>query len=183
MPSHQIDSVSRVVLKPRKALPFFGRHPWVFQGAIERVEGSPAPGDAVALYSSDGQFIAWGLINPASKICVRLYSWDEARPLTDEFWQIRIDEAVRLRKDLFPQRGSETACREVYSEADGLSGLTVDRYGEWLLVQLTSFALARRKDILLDALRKSLEPRNLVANRKGNSRHRRTGTGRRAFVG
>ena len=161
MPAHPADSVSRVILKPRKALPFFSRHPWVFQGAVDRIEGSPVAGDAVALHACDGQFIAWGLMNPASKICVRLYSWDEDQPLTDSFWQTRIDEAVNLRKVLYPQQGTANACRQVYSEADGLSGLTVDRYGEWLLVQLTSLALAQRKEILLEALRKSLAPRGI----------------------
>ena len=101
------------------------------------------------------------MINPASKIGVRLYSWDESEPLTDEFWQRRIEEAVGLRKVLFPDQGPANACREIYSEADGLSGLTVDRYGEWLLVQLTSFALATRKDILLEALRKALNPKGI----------------------
>jgi 23S rRNA (cytosine1962-C5)-methyltransferase len=161
MPVHPIDSVARVVLKPRKALPFFSRHPWVFQGAVSHIEGSPAPGSAVALHASDGQFIAWGLFNPASKIGVRLYSWDEAVPLTDDFWRQRVRDAVSLRTDLFPNRGPATACREIYSEADGLSGLTVDRYGEWLLVQLTSLALATRKEILLDALRSAINPRGI----------------------
>jgi 23S rRNA (cytosine1962-C5)-methyltransferase len=151
----------RVILKGRKALPFFSRHPWVFQGAIERIEGSPAPGDAVSLHAHDGQFIAWGLMNPASNIAVRLYSWDEAAPLTDEFWQQRIDDAVGLRRVLFPRFEPTLACRLVYSEADGLSGLTVDRYGDWLLVQLTSFALAQRKEIILDRLRETLRPRGI----------------------
>ena len=161
MLAHQIATVSRVILKPRKALPFFSRHPWVFQGAVDRVEGSPAAGDAVSLHAHDGQFIAWGLINPASNIGVRLYSWDEAAPLTDEFWRQRIDDAVGLRRILFPQLGPTDACRQIYSEADGLSGLTVDRYGDWLLVQLTSFALAQRKEVLLAALREALHPRGI----------------------
>ena len=161
MPAKQFDSISRVILKPRKALPFFSRHPWVFQGAVDRVEGSLVPGDAVSLHAYDGQFIAWGLINPASKIGVRLYSWDESVPLTDEFWKQRINEAVALRSVLFPQQGPNVACRQIYSEADGLSGLTVDRYGDFLLVQLTSFALAQRKEILLDGLREALHPRGI----------------------
>ena len=161
MPVHHSNSLCRVILKPRKALPFFSRHPWVFQGAVDRVEGSPAPGAAVSLHAYDGQFIAWGLINPASKIGVRLYSWDEAAPLNDEFWQQRIKEAVALRQTLFPHRGPETACREIYSEADGLSGLTVDRYGDWLLVQLTSLALANRKEILLETLCQELKPKGI----------------------
>ena len=152
---------ARVVIKPRKALPFFSRHPWVFQGAIDHIDGEPAAGDSVALHTHDGVFIAWGLFNPASNIGVRLYSWDEAAPLTDEFWRQRIDDAVGLRRVLFPVFDQKLACRLIYSEADGLSGLTVDRYGDWLLVQLTSFAMAQRKDVLLLRLRETLQPRGI----------------------
>ena len=113
------------------------------------------------MLTHEGQFIAWGLFNPASNIRVRLYSWDNAVPLTDEFWQGRIADATGLRRVLYPNQVPTFACRQIYSEADGLSGLTVDRYGDWLLVQLTSFALAQRKEILLAALRESLQPKGI----------------------
>jgi 23S rRNA (cytosine1962-C5)-methyltransferase len=157
----QTSTIARVVLKPRKALPFFSRHPWVFATAVDFIEGEPAPGDAVALYASDGVFIAWGLFNPSSHICVRLYSWDESIPLTDEFWEQRIDDAVALRRNLFPTFNPTVACRLVYSEADGLSGLTVDRYGDWLLVQLTSYAMSRRKEVFLRRLREVVQPKGI----------------------
>jgi 23S rRNA (cytosine1962-C5)-methyltransferase len=143
-------------------LPFFSRHPWVFQGAIEKIDGDPAPGDAVAVHAQDGVFIAWGLFNPASNIAIRLYSWDEATPLNDDFWRQRIDDAIGLRRVLFPQFLPNQAFRLIYSEADGLSGLTVDRYGDWLLVQLTSFALAQRQEVLLQGLRETLQPRGIL---------------------
>ena len=165
-------NTARVVLKPRKALPFFSRHPWVFQGAVDYIDGEPSSGDPVALHAHDGVFIAFGLFNPASNICVRLYSWDEAVPLTDEFWRQRIDEAIGLRRVLFPSFEPTLACRLIYSEADGLSGLTVDRYGDWLLVQLTSLAMAERKDIFLDRLGKRF-------NRVGSGCERKREFGRR----
>ena len=155
------DSVARVFIKPRKALPFFSHHPWVFQGAIGRIDGEPARGSIVSVQAHDGTFIAWGLYNPSSNIAVRLYSWDQSQPLTDDFWRSRIDDAIGLRKSLFPDFGSTDACRLVFSESDGLSGLTVDRYGDWLLVQLTSFALAERKDVLLERLREQIRPRGI----------------------
>lgn len=142
-------------------MPFFSRHPWVYQGAVERVDGSPQAGDCVAVHAHDGKFIAWGLFNPASNILIRLYSWNEAEPLTDAFWQQRLEDAIGLRRVLFPEFTSRLACRLVYSEADGLSGLTVDRYGDWLLVQLTSYALAQRKEILIETLRRLLKPRGI----------------------
>ena len=67
----------RVVLLPKHARPFYGRHPWVYAGAVAAVEGGPADGDVVDLVSHGGHFIARGFFNSHSKIRVRLYSWDE----------------------------------------------------------------------------------------------------------
>lgn len=106
-----------VILKKRKALPFFSRHPWVFAGAIARVEGDPQPTDEVILRSHEGQFIARGLYNPESNIRVRLYSWDENQPLDRAFWSARLDDAIALRRKLFGK--SAVGCRLVFSESDG----------------------------------------------------------------
>jgi 23S rRNA (cytosine1962-C5)-methyltransferase len=151
----------RVYLKERRALPFFSRHPWVFAGAIDRIEREPKPGEAVALHAADGKFIASGLYNPHSQIRVRLYSWEEGESLDADFWSRRLDSAISLRQTLYGDANSETAFRLVFSEADGLSGLIVDRYGEWLLVQFTSLALVDRKDVLLDLLESKLRPQGI----------------------
>jgi 23S rRNA (cytosine1962-C5)-methyltransferase len=151
----------KVYLKQRRALPFYGRHPWVFAGAIERIEGEPDPGSEVTLHAHDGRFIARGLYNSRSQIRVRLYGWDEERPLDAAFWSERLDRAIDLRRLLRLPFDQESACRLVYSEADGLSGLLVDRYGEWLLVQFTALALAARRELLLDLLSSKLAPRGI----------------------
>src|SRR5205085_7273598 len=65
-------SAGRVILQPRRARPFYGRHPWVYPGAISAVEGDPADGAEVDLVSYAGDFIARGLYNSQSKIRVRL---------------------------------------------------------------------------------------------------------------
>ena len=74
--SHGNSSLSDVVVKSRRALPFFSRHPWVYSGAIARIDGDPAVGDEVRLMTSRGEFIARGLFNPQSNIRVRLYRWE-----------------------------------------------------------------------------------------------------------
>ena len=74
-------ALPEVRLKPRKALPFFSRHPWVYAGAVAHVEGEPADGDEVDLFSHAGHFVARGLFNSQSKIRVRLYSWTPDVPL------------------------------------------------------------------------------------------------------
>src|SRR5262245_43629397 len=144
-------SLPRVILKPRRARPFFARHPWVFAGSIGRVEGTPRPGDEVAVVSHEGTFVARGLYNPASAIRVRLYRWEDA-DLDQGFWRSRIETALELRSGLLGRSGSGTAVRLVFSEGDGLSGLTVDRYDRWLIAQFTSRALYERRESILGDL-------------------------------
>lgn len=151
----------KVIVKRRRSLPFFNRHPWVFAGAIHRVEDDPQPADEVALVSAEGKFIARGLYNPGSNIQVRLYSWDESIAIDRQFFSNRLDEAIALRAGLFSSLEIPCPHRIVYSEADGLSGLIVDRYGDWLIVQLTSLAIARRSATLTELLNEKLMPRGI----------------------
>lgn len=155
-------STPRVTLKPRRALPFFGRHPWVFTGAISRIEGSPAPGAEVILQTDKGEFIARGLYNPHSNIRVRLYAWDEEQTFDDEFWISRLEQAVVLRENIGRLDQLETTgCRLVFSEADQLSGLTIDRYGEWFLVQFSSLALSLKQDLVIRFLKERFQPKGI----------------------
>jgi len=142
----------RVVLKPRRAQPFFGRHPWVYAGAIAEVVGNPEDGDEVELVSSAVNSIAHGLFNSRSKIRVRLYSWDLDRPLDEAFFRERLAAAIRLRRDVLGLDVPGGACRLVFSEGDRLSGLTVDRYDRWLAVEFTSLGLALRREMLATLL-------------------------------
>lgn len=146
----------RVLLHPKRARPFYGHHPWVYAGAIAAVEGDPPDGAEVDLVSHTGQFIARGLYNSASKIRVRLYSWKE-QPLDRDFFRDRLAAAVRLR-ELLGLTAPHTACRLVFSEGDGLSGLTVDRYDRWLAVQFTALGLAQRRELFADLLTELVQP-------------------------
>src|SRR5262245_427419 len=151
----------RVILQPRRARPFYGRHPWVFAGAIARLEGEPADGDVVDLISHGGNFVARGLYNSKSKIRVRLYSWSEADALDADFFRRRLQTALHLRGPVLGLDGPGKACRLVFSEADGLSGLTVDRYDRWLAVQFTSLGLAQRRDVIADLLQELVGPEGM----------------------
>jgi 23S rRNA (cytosine1962-C5)-methyltransferase len=154
-------AVAQAILKPRKARPFFGRHPWVLDSAIDRVEGDAADGDVVELLNDRGKFIARGIFNSRSRIRVRLYTWDAGEPLDDAFWQRRLTTAVEFRRQLGYLEPSN-ACRLVFSEADGLSGLIVDRYADYLAIQPTALALARRLDLIVPVLRDLVKPRGIV---------------------
>jgi len=153
-------SLPVISLKPRRAQPILNRHPWVFEGAIGQVTGDPQPGAEVLVQSKDGHAIGRGLFNPNSNIRVRMYSWDPDEPIGNALFSARIDEAAALRESLINPE-STTASRVFFSEADGLSGLIVDRYGDWLLVQLTSLALADRREELFDLLEKRHNPRGI----------------------
>jgi 23S rRNA (cytosine1962-C5)-methyltransferase len=140
-----------VILKPHKARPFYARHPWVLDSAIERIEGQAADGDVVDLMSDKGKFVARGLYNSHSRIRVRLYTWNAAEPLDDSFWRGRLEKAVQFRRQLGydDPRG---AARLVFSEGDGLSGLIVDRYASYLAVQVNALAMAVRLPLIVSRL-------------------------------
>src|SRR6476620_10605462 len=150
---------AKVILKPKRAQPFFGRHPWVFAGAIERIDGTPADGDEVDLVSHGGHSVARGLFNSQSKIHVRLYSWQEGVPLDREFFRNRLATALHLRYKVLKLNTPDAGYRVCFSESDYLSGMIVDRYGDWLTVQFTALGLANRREMLVDVLRELLNPR------------------------
>ena len=80
-------------------------------------------------------------------------------PSIGNFWSHKLDLAIALRRQLFSKVPEATsACRLVYSEADGLSGLAVDRYGSYLSIQFTSLVLAMRRELLVELLVDKLRP-------------------------
>ena len=151
----------KVILKPKRAQPFYARHPWVFGGAIDRVVGEPADGDEVEVVSSADHFVARGLFNSQSKITVRLYSWEPEGPLDREFFRGRLQRAIDLRHNVLSLGGPDRGYRVVFSESDYLSGMVVDKYADWLAVQFTSLALANRRQMIGELLRELLSPRGI----------------------
>jgi 23S rRNA (cytosine1962-C5)-methyltransferase len=151
-----------VILKPRRARPFFARHPWVFDSSIDRVIGEPRAGDQVDVVTNDGQRIATGLYNPTSSIRVRLYRWDDG-PLDGAFWSKTLAAAGRLRSEILDLGKNSSAYRLIFSEGDGLSGLTVDRYDRWLVAQFTSLALYTHRDLMLGLLTELTDAEGIIA--------------------
>lgn len=150
-----------VILHPGKDKPVRQRHPWIFSGAIARVDGRVEPGDIVEVADATGRWLARGYFNPRSQIAVRLLSWEQERPLDADFWRGRIAAAAAGRGAL--GLGCETdAYRLVYAESDGLPGLIVDRYGDWLAVQFLTLGVDARRDLLLDLLEAQFRPAGIV---------------------
>ncbi|MEZ6109918.1 MAG: class I SAM-dependent rRNA methyltransferase [Pirellulaceae bacterium] len=147
--------------RARKARPFYGRHPWVLDSALVPPGQPIEDGSIVDLHNDKGKFIARGIYNSRSRIRVRLYTWDVGEPLDDRFWRSRLESAARLRKTLgYDDRSA--AARVVYSEADGLSGLIVDRYGDYLVAQVNSLAIAHRQATLVPMLAEVFRPRGIL---------------------
>ncbi|MGI9447050.1 MAG: class I SAM-dependent rRNA methyltransferase [Pirellulales bacterium] len=154
-------SGATVFIKPKRARPFFGRHPWVLDSAILRVDGNPDSGAVVDVVTHDGNFIARGLWNASSRIRVRLYSFTQDQALDQLFWNARIENAVALRQqlNLFSKK---TGCRLINSEGDNLSGVIVDQYGPYLAVQVTALAMAERLDMICDSLERIVQPKGIL---------------------
>jgi 23S rRNA (cytosine1962-C5)-methyltransferase len=152
----------RIVLQPRRARPFYGRHPWVYAGAISAVEGDPPDGAEVDVVTHTGNFVARGLFNSKSKIRVRLYSWSEETFLDREFFRNTLAAAFHLRGPILGLDGAGQACRLVFSEGDGLSGCTIDRYDRWLVLQFGSLGLSQRKEMIVELLVELLRPAGIV---------------------
>ena len=150
-----------VILKPRRARPFFGRHPLVLYSAVDRVDGSSADGGVVDLLTHDGKLVARGLWNSQSRLRVRLYAFDADTPLDDSLWQTLLNRALALRESLGLD-GRDGAARLVNSEGDDLSGLIVDRYGDYLAVQVTALAIEPRLEPICDLLETAVKPRGIL---------------------
>jgi 23S rRNA (cytosine1962-C5)-methyltransferase len=125
-------------------------HPWVFSGAIASVEGTPAPGDTVGLYASDGTFLASAAWSPTSKIRARVWSFDPRAKVDVAFLHARVDTSVRARDGLRDAKNS--GCRLVNAESDGLPGFIADRYDQVLVVQVLTVGAERWRETIVDAL-------------------------------
>lgn len=151
----------QVILKAQKARTFSSRHPWVLDKTVERVEGEVADGDEVDLVTHRGKFVARGIFNSRSRIRVRLYAWHRGESLDDAFWRRRLEAAIALRS-LVGYDDPQGAARLVFSEGDGLSGLIVDRYADYLAVQVTALGIARRLPQIVPILVELTRPRGIV---------------------
>lgn len=150
-----------VHLRPGKQRPVLQRHPWIFSGAIARVEGYVGRGDVVDVHDHTGEWLARGTWSSGSQIRVRLYTWDADEPLDEAMLRRRIARAVAARAALPPSMRDGNAQRLVFAESEGLPGLIVDRYGEYLVVQLLTQGAAARADLLVQILAEQLQPRGI----------------------
>lgn len=156
-----MSSLPQVVLRPHKSGTFVIRHPWVLAKSLAQPDLPLADGEVVDLVSATGHWVARGIYNGRSHIRVRLYTWRADESLDDDFWRRRLEESIALRS----QAGYDDplgACRLVFSEADGLSGLIVDRYARHLVVQVAAQAIAARCEPLVRILAELARPEGIL---------------------
>ncbi|MBQ9410728.1 MAG: class I SAM-dependent rRNA methyltransferase [Bacteroidales bacterium] len=144
--------MDRIILKPHREESILRYHPWVFSGAIARIEGNPAEGDLVSVIGADGKLLASGHYQIGS-IAVRILSFEED-PTRPDFWTLMLSKALKLREAMELSGSSETNCyRLVHGEGDGLPGLIVDYYDGVCVLQAHSVGMFCAKNAISTALR------------------------------
>jgi 23S rRNA (cytosine1962-C5)-methyltransferase len=153
-------------------------HPWVFSGAIERVEGEIEAGGIVDLFSHAGEFLGRGFYNPHSQIAVRLLTRQPVA-IDKAFFRGRIESALAIRKPILSPEtsagaaeagggplaratnsgaGATNSCRLIHAEGDLLPGLICDKYGDYLVLQLNTAGMERFRDWIISLLKDLVEP-------------------------
>ena len=152
--------MDQVILEKGRAKPALRKHPWIFSGAVARIAGHPADGDVVELRDAGNNFLAHGLLNRRSQIVVRLVNWERDQVPDTAFWRRRLKRALAGRVALATDPATD-AYRLVHAEADGLPGLIVDRYGDYLVVQFLILGMERRKEEIANLLMELAAPRGI----------------------
>jgi 23S rRNA (cytosine1962-C5)-methyltransferase len=95
-----MNDLANIVLKPGREKSVRQKHPWIFSGAIAKIESNPSSGEIIRLLDSQKHFLAYGYYNRASQIAVRILEWDELLQIDEDWWALRIAESIARRQSL-----------------------------------------------------------------------------------
>ncbi len=142
--------LKQIILAPGREASLKRHHPWIFSGAVARIEGAPQSGETVVVRSSDNTWLATASYSPISQIRARVWSFDPNEKIDSEFFARRIVAAVRYREELglWPTQN----CRLIHGEADGLPAIVVDRYGDYLTCEFLSAGAEYWKNTVVEKL-------------------------------
>jgi 23S rRNA (cytosine1962-C5)-methyltransferase len=143
-----------VILKAGREKPMRQRHPWIFSGAIDSIGELVEDGGIADVTSSAGDFLARGMVSLRSQITVRILTFDRAEAIDGAFWERRLARAFAARP-----KGAPARC--VNAESDGLPGLIVDRYSDFLVLQASAAGIERHKPDIVQALVRVAAPRGI----------------------
>lgn len=135
-----------------------GGHPWVFSNEVQAFEGTLEDGDIADVTDTRGAFLGRAYVNRHSLICARMLTRGRDE-IDTAFFARRFERAANLRRAVYP---TEAALRMVYGESDQLPGLVVDRYGDFLAVQILTLGMEKRQDMIREALESVFSPRGVV---------------------
>lgn len=160
----------RLILAEGREKPVLNKHPWIFSGSIAKTEGAePRPGDTVEVLDANQEWLARGYYNPKSQIRVRILTWQKDEPIDRDFWRRRLLEAAE-RRSLFRLEPETTAYRVINAEADGLPGLVVDKYTDYLVVQCLTLGIDQRKEQIAQILVELFNPNSILERSDVNIR-------------
>ncbi len=126
-----------ILLKKGREKLILRKHPWIFSGAIEKIDGQLIPGETVKVMSLDKQCLGIGAFSPESQIQVRMWSFEKDTQIDPAFFKKKILKAVEKR-NIFLNSSETDSCRLIFSEADELPGIIVDKYSNYLICQFLS---------------------------------------------
>ena len=133
------------------------KHPWIFSGAIEKAEGNSSNGQTVQIFTSNKTPIGFGSFSPSSQIRVRVWSFNPDEKIDSDFFRKKILAALELRKQII-DTSQTNMYRIVNAESDGLPGLIVDRYSDYLVCQFLSAGTEFNKEIIVEILDEVFSP-------------------------
>jgi 23S rRNA (cytosine1962-C5)-methyltransferase len=156
--SGRAPAAARVILRPGREARLRAGHLWVYKSDIARVAGDFEPGDALQVGDARGRLLGAGYYNPASTIAVRLLTRGRGEIPGPDLIRRRIEQALAYRRRV---TDGAPLMRLVSSEGDALPGLIVDRYADWLVVQIGTLGMERQRDAIVAALVDLLSPRGI----------------------
>lgn len=145
-----------IVVKPRARI--FHGHDWVYASEIQKLFGEPEPGSVISLKDFKDRPLGTAIYNPESQIVARRIS-RRKQQLDASFFERRIERAYQLRQKM---DFAEPLYRLVWSEADGLPGVIIDRYGDCFVLQTLTLAMDMRKDLIVEALKNQFSVKAVI---------------------
>ncbi len=156
----------KAILKPHEEIRILEGHPWIFRSEVSEILGEIKAGGIIDVYNHKNVFIGRGYLNLASKILIRILTYQEKEVINDEFFERRIASAIKMRSDI---RGN-SSCRLIFSEADYLPGLIVDRYGDYIVIEISTLGMDVWRDTIVKVIRKLLNPKGIYERSDNASR-------------
>lgn len=141
----------RLILAKGREKSLLRRHPWVFSGAVARMEGKAQLGETIDVCDSNGKWLARAAYSPQSQIRARVWSWQQDESIDIAFFVRRFEQAQQWRKWLAERDGLDSY-RLIAGESDNLPGVTIDRFGNFLVLQLLSAGAEYQRPAIISAL-------------------------------